>query len=272
MSRLSPVPLSAYAYFNQMTNPIDDPLLSARCRNPGDGLATATYELAILVALIDHCVEHLPDTASDTLVVPIPDLAHRVLEIYGRQVRPFEGQELRQSTPPRARILIAAATFRSLARGIASLYVAIVRARSAYKAAIREPFKATFGAQCFYCGTHLHPDNPIDHVLPWSLVGIGGLTNLVPACTAVGPRDCPPGPDTARAPRLIPDFRRGGCECPDRNALPRPLAFFTGVPHRLSHQYRQLGATLFRNRGRMRYQRPWRYRPWCENEKRESTN
>ena len=39
-----------------------------------------------------------------------------------------------------------------------------------------------FGPHCFYCGTHLPVDNPIDHVLPWSLVGIDGLANLVIAC------------------------------------------------------------------------------------------
>lgn len=50
-------------------------------------------------------------------------------------------------------------------------------------AAVRGPFKDAFGAHCFYCNTHLPVDNPIDHVLPWSLVGIDGLTNLVLACT-----------------------------------------------------------------------------------------
>ncbi len=49
-------------------------------------------------------------------------------------------------------------------------------------AAIREPFKEAFGPHCFYCGTHLPANNPIDHVLPWSLVGIDGLSNLVLAC------------------------------------------------------------------------------------------
>ena len=49
-------------------------------------------------------------------------------------------------------------------------------------AVLREPFKDAFGAHCFYCRTHLRPDNPIDHVLPWSLVGIDGLANLVLAC------------------------------------------------------------------------------------------
>ena len=47
---------------------------------------------------------------------------------------------------------------------------------------VREPFKDAFGPHCFYCGTHLPANNPIDHVLPWSLVGIDGLANLVLAC------------------------------------------------------------------------------------------
>lgn len=49
-------------------------------------------------------------------------------------------------------------------------------------AAIRGPYKEAFGPHCFYCGMHLSANNPIDHVLPWSLVGIDGLANLVLAC------------------------------------------------------------------------------------------
>lgn len=48
--------------------------------------------------------------------------------------------------------------------------------------AVKGPFKEAFGPHCFYCGTHLRENNPIDHVLPWSLVGIDGLANLVLAC------------------------------------------------------------------------------------------
>jgi 5-methylcytosine-specific restriction endonuclease McrA len=48
--------------------------------------------------------------------------------------------------------------------------------------AVREPLKYAFGAQCFYCNVALSHDNPIDHVLPWSLVGIDGLANLVASC------------------------------------------------------------------------------------------
>lgn len=256
------------------------------------GLRTATYKLATLMALIEHCIENLPENPDDVLVVPIPELAHRVLEIYWQQVRPFDGHELRQSTQPRARIISAVTKLRDAAgggRGCA-VDVARMRAPDVYEQSIdeitmclaqqplhrlqklpgaaagdpflyddsflhdqvsrstlrargdsielkpgvthglarlagllkpaleimwvedvrrmnkfldaevpdvaghlfgrertaltvvREPFKEAFGPHCFYCGTHLPANNPIDHVLPWSLVGIDGLANLVLAC------------------------------------------------------------------------------------------
>lgn len=40
----------------------------------------------------------------------------------------------------------------------------------------------TFGARCFYCGAAVGESAPVDHVLPWSRVGIDGLANLVVAC------------------------------------------------------------------------------------------
>jgi len=257
------------------------------------GLRTATYKLATLMALIEHCVENLPADPADTLAVPIPALAHRVLELYWQQVRPFDGHELRQSTQPKARIVAATKALRDAAatrRGGLSVDIARLRAPDAYEraideitlclaqqplhrlqklpgasssdaflyddsflhdhvsrktlrdhgdvivlkpgvahglarlagllkpaleimwvedvrrmnrfldadvpdvaghlfgrertalAAVRGPFKEAFGPHCFYCGTHLPADNPIDHVLPWSLVGIDGLANLVLAC------------------------------------------------------------------------------------------
>lgn len=257
------------------------------------GLRTATYKLATLMALIDHCIENIPEPADDVLRVPIPDLAHRVMEIYWLQVRPFDGRELRQSTQPRARILVATNALRQAAgadRAGMAVDIARLRAPAAYRTAIdeitlclaqqplhrlqklpgssssdaflyddsflhdqvsrstlrahgdvivlkpsvahglarlagllkpaleimwvhdvrrmnkfleakvpdvaghlfgrertalavvREPFKEAFGPHCFYCGAHLPAQNPIDHVLPWSLVGIDGLANLVLAC------------------------------------------------------------------------------------------
>jgi len=257
------------------------------------GLRTATYKLATLMALIDHCLENMPERPDDPLRVPIPDLAHRVLDIYWQQVRPFDGHELRQSTQPRARILIATNALRQAAgikRTSVPVDIARLRAPDAYRsaideialclaqqplhrlqklpgastsdpflyddsflhdqvsgstlrahgdaielkpgvahglarlagllkpaleimwvddvrrmnkfldaevpdvaghlfgrertdlAAVREPFKEAYGPHCFYCGTHLPVNNPVDHVLPWSLVGIDGLANLVLAC------------------------------------------------------------------------------------------
>jgi 5-methylcytosine-specific restriction endonuclease McrA len=257
------------------------------------GLRTATYKLGTLMALIDHCIENMPERPGDVLRVPIPKLAHRVLEIYWQQVRPFDGHELRQSTQPRARILFATNALRQAAgveRTSMSVEIARLRAPAAYRvaideialclaqqplhrlqklpgssmsdpflyddsflhdhvsrstlqahgdaielrpgvahglarlagllkpaleimwvddvrwmnkfleaevpdvaghlfgrertnlAAVREPFKEAYGPHCFYCGTHLPVNNPVDHVLPWSLVGIDGLANLVLAC------------------------------------------------------------------------------------------
>lgn len=257
------------------------------------GLRTATYKLASLMALIEHCVENLPADPGDTLDVPIAALAHRVLDLYWHQVRPFDGHELRQSTQPKARILAATKALRDAAgpgRAGCSVDTARLRAPAVYDRAIdeiglclaqqplhrlqklpgastsdaflyddsflhdqvsrstlrahggaiqlrpgvasglarlagllkpaleimwvddvrrmnkflaaevpdvaghlfgrertaltvvREPFKEAFGPHCFYCQTHLPANNPIDHVLPWSLVGIDGLANLVLAC------------------------------------------------------------------------------------------
>jgi len=258
------------------------------------GQRDATYKLATLMALIDQCIENLPVRPEDVLRVPIPALAHRVLALYWQQVRPFEGQELRQRrTGTKARITDAVRSLRAetctRSSGL-SLDIAIARAPAEYERAIakiviamakqplprlqklpgssvsdpflyddsflgeavsmrqlnahgnaitlnpgvafglarlsgllkpaleimwvddvrqmnkfldaevpdvaghlfgrertalkpvRDAFKAAYGPHCFYCDTHLPADNPIDHVLPWSLVGIDGLANLVLAC------------------------------------------------------------------------------------------
>jgi len=258
------------------------------------GQRDATYKLATLMALIEHSIENLPVGPDDKLVVPIPAIAHRVLAIYWRQVRPFEGHDLAQRrTGTKTRIIDATKELRNAARvgnSNLSLEVAMLRAPADYNrtidrvalalikqplprlqklpgssvsdpllyddsflgenvsrssvrahgdaivlkpgvahslarlagllkpaleimwvedvrrmnkfldaevpnvaghlfgrertalAAVREPFKDAFGPHCFYCGAHLPANNPVDHVLPWSLVGIDGLSNLVLAC------------------------------------------------------------------------------------------
>ncbi|WP_458317231.1 HNH endonuclease [Mycolicibacterium brisbanense] len=275
---------------------VDDPLLLGQrvVAILETGQRDATYKLATLMGLIEHCIENLPPEPEDHLPVPLHDLAHRVLAIYWRQVRTFDGHVLLQRrTGAKARILDATQALRTAAgagnSGL-SLEVAKVRVPEDYQAAIdkvviamakqplprlqklpgattsepflyddsflgenvsrktlrahgdaiemmpgvahglarlagllkpaleimwvedvrrmnkflkadvpdvaghlfgrdrtalavvRAPFKEAFGPHCFYCDTHLPDDNPIDHVLPWSLVGIDGLANLVLAC------------------------------------------------------------------------------------------
>ena len=99
------------------------------------GRRTATYKLATLMALMDLCVEHLPDAPQASLVAPINELAERVLEIYSQQVLPFEGVELRQSTQPRAVILREALLLRTASKvgdRHTALAVARLRAPGAY--------------------------------------------------------------------------------------------------------------------------------------------
>ncbi len=39
-----------------------------------------------------------------------------------------------------------------------------------------------YGPGCFYCQTVVGTSGAADHVLPWSRIGIDGLTNLVAGC------------------------------------------------------------------------------------------
>ncbi|MCX5046480.1 HNH endonuclease [Aldersonia sp. NBC_00410] len=256
------------------------------------GVRTATYKLATLSALVDHCVENVPTDPTAEIAVPLDDLADRVIEIYWRQVRPFDGRALRQSTGSRARILAAVESVRAVvgdvsyplgraqaphavyeaaraevvltlvqqplyrlqrlpgaagsasetflyddswmhsgvgprviaahgnqivlrpgvAAGLAQLsgllkptleilWVEDVRRMNRFLdedvpdvaghlfgrqrislGPARLALKEVFGARCFYCDAALGNDNPVDHVLPWSRVGIDGLANLVLAC------------------------------------------------------------------------------------------
>jgi hypothetical protein len=102
------------------------------------GLRTATYKLATLMALIEHSIENLPERTHHALIVPIADLAHRVLSQYWPQMRPFDGRELRQSTRPRARILNVANVLRDASRHAGSVETASLRAPPVYAQTIEE--------------------------------------------------------------------------------------------------------------------------------------
>ncbi|ATQ32117.1 HNH endonuclease domain-containing protein [Rhodococcus ruber] len=49
--------------------------------------------------------------------------------------------------------------------------------------ALVDPLRDLQGDRCFYCATRMRDDVQIDHVVPWSLVPIDGVANLVAADT-----------------------------------------------------------------------------------------
>lgn len=60
------------------------------------GRRESTYKIAVLTALLQHCVEEagpaeLAGTPGGGTRVSILDLAVRCIEVYWRQVRPFRG-------------------------------------------------------------------------------------------------------------------------------------------------------------------------------------
>lgn len=105
------------------------------------GVRTATYKLATLMALIEHCVENLPADKDASLSVPLDALAARVIDLYWPQVRPFESQELKQSTQPVAKILRTVQALReATGAGMSgtSLAVAASRAPEAFDEAVAQ--------------------------------------------------------------------------------------------------------------------------------------
>jgi transcriptional regulator with XRE-family HTH domain len=96
-------------------NPIDSTVLYRNVVHLLEhGMRTATYKLATLTALVEFCVDHRPVRAGTEVEVPIGDLAQRVMALYWRQLTPFEGVHLRQSTQAPSRILDAVETVRRL--------------------------------------------------------------------------------------------------------------------------------------------------------------
>ncbi len=87
-----------WAIKRAMSDAVADPLLLGQrvVAILETGQRDATYKLATLMALIDHCIENLPQKPEDVLRVPLSEFAYRVLALYWPQIRAFEGHELRQ--------------------------------------------------------------------------------------------------------------------------------------------------------------------------------
>ena len=78
------------------------------------GKMTSTYKLAVLHALIDCCMERVPDDQHASVDVPLDELTYRVIELYWPQTRPLawnEDRPLRQASEA-SEILNAICEFR----------------------------------------------------------------------------------------------------------------------------------------------------------------
>jgi hypothetical protein len=101
-----------------------------------EGRRTATYKLAVLLALLDCCALGTDAAGRAPDAVATRDLARRVLELYWPQVRDYAGPDgsalvLRQSSQPRAVTVEAVARLREQA--------SVVGARTPASAAARLP-------------------------------------------------------------------------------------------------------------------------------------
>ncbi len=70
-----------------------------------DGAFTSTYKYAVLLGLVDLCVEYSTRTGGAPTSVTTRQLAERILELYWPQVRTFDERTLRQNSGNQAAIL-----------------------------------------------------------------------------------------------------------------------------------------------------------------------
>jgi len=83
-----------------------------------EGRYTATYKYAVLLALIDLCLEHTQNSGAPPDMVTTRQLADKIIEVYWPQTVPFAGHAaltvLKQNAGGQAEIVSAIARFRAL--------------------------------------------------------------------------------------------------------------------------------------------------------------
>jgi hypothetical protein len=118
------------------------------------GRRTATYKLALLLALLDLCARHSDAVGRAPAVLYTRDIAEQVVVLYWRQVIPYRvpgtgsAVELRQITLPRAAIVQAISAFRheAAAAGATSWHLARKRLPGAYESML-DQVEVTVAAQ-----------------------------------------------------------------------------------------------------------------------------
>lgn len=85
------------------------------------GAFTSTYKYAVVLALLDLCLEGADENSAPPTVLTTRQAAEKVIELYWPQARPFAGEVLRQNRGGQAEILTKIADFqRTLGRGASS--------------------------------------------------------------------------------------------------------------------------------------------------------
>ena len=107
------------------------------------GQFTATYKYAVLLGLMDLCLEHTQKSGAPPPMVTTAQLADKVIELYWPQTRPFRGQDqdmLRQNTGKHPVILRRIDAFRQrhAPDASATLHRARLHAPAAYTRLLRE--------------------------------------------------------------------------------------------------------------------------------------
>ena len=88
----------------------------------GEGLFVASYKYALLLALAELSVEKAP-ALDGSLRIELDELAERFITLYWRQVAPFKGKTLAQSSGPKEAVVIREiAKFRPMAPTLAMAY------------------------------------------------------------------------------------------------------------------------------------------------------
>jgi hypothetical protein len=169
---------------------------------------TATYKLALLMALLDLCARHSDAEGRAPALLHTRDIAEQVAFLYWPQVIPYQlpgtgsAVELRQITLPRAAIVQAISAFRhaAAAAGTTSWHLARQRLPGAYESML-DKVEVTVAAQ------------PLPR-----LQAVGSAEAVFPPCTSSAGDRVNPSPWPGCAATALPGLRSSCFPVPVTNS------------------------------------------------------